>query len=139
MFPLARYVCQCDAGREHGVAGLDATERGLARPQQVLAHVGTITFAMFEEKISTQEVRTYFETMGLNIWDAWSFFKLLDTDGGGMVEAAKRGETVSPTGKKTNRTTTPLAEESHQTLGQNLLTGSRMDDVLADPYTPMEK
>ncbi|CAJ1384613.1 unnamed protein product, partial [Effrenium voratum] len=47
---------------------------------------GTITFAMFEEKISTQEVRTYFETMGLNIWDAWSFFKLLDTDGGGMVE-----------------------------------------------------
>ena len=28
------------------------------------------------------EVKAYFETLGLDIWDAWSFFKLLDLDGG---------------------------------------------------------
>lgn len=26
------------------------------------------------------------ETLGLDVWDAWSFFKLLDTDGGGSIE-----------------------------------------------------
>mmetsp|Transcript_61368 Transcript_61368/g.110120 ORF Transcript_61368/g.110120 Transcript_61368/m.110120 type:complete len:233 (+) Transcript_61368:2-700(+) len=46
----------------------------------------TITFAMFEEKIKSQEVREYFESLGLDIWDAWSFFKLLDLDSGGEVE-----------------------------------------------------
>lgn len=29
----------------------------------------------------------YFETLGINVYDAWSFFKLLDADGGGCVEA----------------------------------------------------
>lgn len=28
----------------------------------------------------------YFETLGINVYDAWSFFKLLDEDGGGSVE-----------------------------------------------------
>lgn len=47
---------------------------------------GVITFAMFEEKINSPAVKAYFETLGLDIWDAWSFFKLLDLDGGGAVE-----------------------------------------------------
>ncbi|CAE6972192.1 CACNA1F, partial [Symbiodinium sp. KB8] len=42
---------------------------------------GVITFAMFEEKINSPAVKAYFETLGLDIWDAWSFFKLLDLDG----------------------------------------------------------
>ncbi|CAE7225609.1 CACNA1H [Symbiodinium necroappetens] len=46
----------------------------------------TITFAMFEETIKSPEVREYFESLGLDIWDAWSFFKLLDLDAGGEVE-----------------------------------------------------
>ena len=41
---------------------------------------------MFEEKISTPEVKGYLETLGLDVWDAWAFFKLLDTDGGGAIE-----------------------------------------------------
>ena len=47
---------------------------------------GGITFAMFEEKINTAAVREYFTTLGLDVHDAWSFFKLLDVDGGGSVE-----------------------------------------------------
>lgn len=28
----------------------------------------------------------YFQTLGLDVWDAWTFFKLLDKDNGGAVE-----------------------------------------------------
>ena len=48
--------------------------------------VGVITYQMFEEKIRNPTVREYFETLGINVYDAWSFFKLLDADGGGAVE-----------------------------------------------------
>jgi len=47
---------------------------------------GVITYSMFEEGISSPAVVTYFETLGLDVWDAWSFFKLLDIDAGGAVE-----------------------------------------------------
>lgn len=47
---------------------------------------GGITFAMFEEKINSAAVKEYFATLGLDVWDAWSFFKLLDADAGGSVE-----------------------------------------------------
>lgn len=47
---------------------------------------GAITYAMFEDKINTPEVKGYLETLGLDVWDAWSFFKLLDTDGGGAID-----------------------------------------------------
>jgi len=47
---------------------------------------GIITFGQFESKIHSPEVREYFETLGLDVEDAWSFFKLLDRDGGGSVE-----------------------------------------------------
>ncbi|CAE7665586.1 Scn10a [Symbiodinium pilosum] len=47
---------------------------------------GMITFHQFEAKINSAEVREYFETLGLDVEDAWSFFKLLDRDGGGSVE-----------------------------------------------------
>ena len=38
---------------------------------------GAITYAMFEDKINTPEVKGYLETLGLDVWDAWTFFKLL--------------------------------------------------------------
>eukprot|EP00434_Breviolum_minutum_P017144 symbB.v1.2.015132.t1/scaffold1108.1/size137334/3 len=47
---------------------------------------GVITLGMFEEKIKTPAVREYFEALGLDIWDAWSFFKLLDNGGDGSVD-----------------------------------------------------
>ncbi|CAE7814748.1 PPR10 [Symbiodinium sp. CCMP2456] len=50
---------------------------------------GVITFGQFESKIHSPEVREYFETLGLDVEDAWSFFKLLDRDGGGSVEVAE--------------------------------------------------
>ena len=31
-------------------------------------------------------LRTIFESIGMEVWDAWSFFKLLDEDAGGAVE-----------------------------------------------------
>mmetsp|Transcript_55225 Transcript_55225/g.128837 ORF Transcript_55225/g.128837 Transcript_55225/m.128837 type:complete len:645 (-) Transcript_55225:179-2113(-) len=45
-----------------------------------------ITFELFEEKINEPAVRDYFSSIGLDVWDAWSFFKLLDLDQGGAVE-----------------------------------------------------
>lgn len=47
---------------------------------------GHITLQMFEENINSDSVTTYFEALGLDVWDAWSFFKLLDSDGGGSVD-----------------------------------------------------
>ena len=36
----------------------------------------------FQEKINDPAVREYFTSIGLDVWDAWSFFKLLDLDEG---------------------------------------------------------
>lgn len=43
---------------------------------------GAITYDMLEEHIQTTAVREYFDSLGLDVSDAWSFFKLLDSDGG---------------------------------------------------------
>jgi len=50
------------------------------------AESGVITFQMFQDRIMSQEVKTYFESIDLDVWDAWTFFKLLDNDEGGAVE-----------------------------------------------------
>ncbi|CAE6942521.1 CACNA1H [Symbiodinium sp. KB8] len=47
---------------------------------------GVITFGIFEDKINSPAVKEYFATLGLEVYDAWSFFKMLDVDGGGAVE-----------------------------------------------------
>ncbi|CAK9095104.1 unnamed protein product [Durusdinium trenchii] len=47
---------------------------------------GEITYLMFEEKINAPEVREYFSSLGLDVWDAWSFFKMLDLDESGAVD-----------------------------------------------------
>jgi len=66
-------------------------EAHLTKVRALFNQLGTdersvITFRQFEDKINSDEVREYFETLGLDVWDAWSFFKLLDRDGGGSVE-----------------------------------------------------
>eukprot|EP00913_Durusdinium_trenchii_P014904 g13978.t1 len=38
------------------------------------------------EGLQSPAVTEYFDTLGLDVWDAWSFFKLLDLDAGGSVE-----------------------------------------------------
>ena len=45
-------------------------------------YTGVITFSMLEEAFDTRAVAEYFESLGLDVSDAWSFFKLLDADGG---------------------------------------------------------
>eukprot|EP00434_Breviolum_minutum_P005824 symbB.v1.2.005135.t1/scaffold226.1/size261315/14 len=47
---------------------------------------GIITFEMLQEQFRAPAVKEYFESLGLDVSDAWSFFKLLDADGGGSVE-----------------------------------------------------
>jgi hypothetical protein len=32
-------------------------------------------------------VHEYFQSLGIDIWDAWTFFRLLDADGGGEAVA----------------------------------------------------
>eukprot|EP00439_Symbiodinium_sp_Y106_P023795 s3983_g2.t3 len=49
-------------------------------------HAGSLTVTMFEEKMRNPDVHNFFESLGLDVWDAWSFFKLLDADGGGAVD-----------------------------------------------------
>jgi len=66
-------------------------EAHLAKVRALFQQLGNdehsvITFRQFEEKINSSEVKEYFETLGLDVWDAWGFFKLLDRDGGGSVE-----------------------------------------------------
>lgn len=46
---------------------------------------GIITYQTFQRKMNLPEVRTYFETIDLDVWDAWGFFKLLDLDAGGSA------------------------------------------------------
>ena len=53
---------------------------------QNLGGSNVLTYGMLEEKLKSPEVRDYFETIGISLWDAWSFFKLLDVDAGGSVE-----------------------------------------------------
>lgn len=68
---------------------IDNREAHIQRLRTLFAELGTdsgITFHAFEEKMADPAVREYFETLGINVYDAWSFFKLLDTDGGGCVE-----------------------------------------------------
>lgn len=45
-------------------------------------YTGVITYSMLEEAFGTHAVSEYFESLGLDVSDAWSFFKLLDADGG---------------------------------------------------------
>lgn len=44
-----------------------------------------ITYAMLERKMMAPETQRYFESLGLEIWDVWTFFKLLDHDQDGNV------------------------------------------------------
>lgn len=69
---------------------IDNREAHIERLRTLFEELGTdcgITFHAFEEKMADPAVREYFETLGINVYDAWSFFKLLDADGGGCVEA----------------------------------------------------
>lgn len=45
----------------------------------------TITFAMLDEKMDMPFVREHFKSLGLDVFDAWSFFKLLDADASGQA------------------------------------------------------
>jgi len=45
-----------------------------------------ITFQEFEEHAKDAKVQTYFESLELDVNDAWDFFKLLDQDGGAAIE-----------------------------------------------------
>lgn len=68
---------------------LDNKESHLKKITMLFSQLGAdgiITYDMLQEQFSTPAVREYFESLGLDISDAWSFFKLLDMDGGGAVE-----------------------------------------------------
>lgn len=47
---------------------------------------GVITYKMIESCVTSNEVQLMCESIGIDVWDAWSFFKLLDVDAGGAVE-----------------------------------------------------
>ena len=67
----------------------------------------TITFAMLDEKMDMPFVREHFKSLGLDVFDAWSFFKLLDADASGQaprtrgfqwISSSKRGFSMIFTG-----------------------------------------
>lgn len=47
---------------------------------------GYISLVELEENMHKKSVQTYFEALELDVSDAWTFFKLLDTDGGAAIE-----------------------------------------------------
>lgn len=47
---------------------------------------GYISLKELEQNIDKKSVTTYFEALELDVHDAWTFFKLLDTDGGAAIE-----------------------------------------------------
>jgi len=68
---------------------VDNKEAHLKRIEELFCEIGQadlgITFHGFQERVQEPAVRAYFETLGLDIRDDWSFFKLLDQDGDGIV------------------------------------------------------
>merc|ERR1712151_1176603 len=50
-------------------------------------HSGAITLRGMERRIQDENVKAYFNSLELDVQDAWTFFKLLDTDEGHTVEA----------------------------------------------------
>lgn len=50
---------------------------------------GGMTFAELEEKLSQEEVVTFFEALELDVSDVFTFFRLLDEDGGQVVEISE--------------------------------------------------
>ncbi|CAE7443166.1 unnamed protein product [Symbiodinium natans] len=70
---------------------MDEKEKHLKSLRKLFVQVGlstadVITFDAFEEKLDTPPVREYFESVGLDVRDAWTFFRLLDQDGSGVVD-----------------------------------------------------
>jgi len=68
---------------------IDNRAAHVQRLRTLFSEIGTdscITFHVFEEKMRDPAVKEYFDTLGINVYDVWSFFKLLDVDGGGFVE-----------------------------------------------------
>jgi len=47
---------------------------------------GYISLKELEQNMHKRSVTTYFEALELDVHDAWTFFKLLDTDGGASIE-----------------------------------------------------
>ncbi|CAE8641452.1 unnamed protein product [Polarella glacialis] len=47
---------------------------------------GYLTFEELRENISKESVQTYFEHLEIDVDDAWNLFKLLDVDGGAVIE-----------------------------------------------------
>merc|ERR1719428_2832781 len=43
--------------------------------------MGTLTLAEFEKHLQDDDVRAYFASLELEVSDAWTLFKLLDTEG----------------------------------------------------------
>eukprot|EP00439_Symbiodinium_sp_Y106_P071970 s1235_g13.t1 len=53
------------------------------------AHIAKIHGLFSQLGTENTGVRAYFELLGLDVWDAWSFFKLLDLDDSGDVAVEK--------------------------------------------------
>ncbi|CAE7443123.1 Cacna1h [Symbiodinium natans] len=70
-------------------AMLDNKEAHMKRIEGLFGEIGNsgagITYANFSEKVQEPAVRAYFESLGLDIRDDWTFFKLLDEDRDGIV------------------------------------------------------
>merc|ERR1712228_52043 len=52
-------------------------------------HDGAISLKEFEEHLQDEHMQAFLQTCEIDNTDAWTFFKLLDTDGGGCVDCQK--------------------------------------------------
>jgi hypothetical protein len=49
------------------------------------SRAGAITLADFEEHLGGEKLQAFLQSLDINTSDAWTFFKLLDVDGGGTL------------------------------------------------------
>ena len=77
-----KVACRCDC--EDGRPKCRRQVTSGKKPCRVVEHSMSrnVLELRFQEKINEPAVREYFTSIGLDVWDAWSFFKLLDLDEG---------------------------------------------------------
>ena len=89
MVAQATFLKPCVSTSSSFPIRFDAAPHGNARNEtfweQAFRRAPIYTVLICIDPFGSVEAR-YFETLGINVYDAWSFFKLLDEDGGGSVE-----------------------------------------------------
>eukprot|EP00929_Paragymnodinium_shiwhaense_P001216 TRINITY_DN10143_c0_g1_i1.p1 TRINITY_DN10143_c0_g1~~TRINITY_DN10143_c0_g1_i1.p1 ORF type:complete len:841 (+),score=170.01 TRINITY_DN10143_c0_g1_i1:113-2635(+) len=89
---LQSAIEQAEADEEHSIrVKLEQKEKYETRLRTLFNHLdstrdGSLSLAEFEAHLKDEHMQAFLQTMDIENFDAWTLFKLLDTDGGGSVD-----------------------------------------------------